>query len=121
VAFSPSQGQTITLDNVFFAPNKSELLPSSFRELDKLVNYLSNDQSVTISVLGHTDNTGEEPQNQKLSEARALAIASYLVSKNIDASRISSRGYGSSKPVAENDTEEGRQKNRRVEFVISAN
>jgi outer membrane protein OmpA-like peptidoglycan-associated protein len=73
-----------------------------------------------ITIIGNTDNTGNEEKNRILSEARAKAVAEYLTSKNIDKSRIKYTGYGSSKPIASNDTEEGKQQNRRVEFIISS-
>jgi OOP family OmpA-OmpF porin len=117
--FSVIPGKTIRLNNIFFVSGKSELLPSSFTELDKLVNYLNDEESAQIKISGHTDNTGSEKQNQSLSEARARSVANYLIEKGIDVGRISSMGYGSSKPVASNAIEEGKQKNRRVEFVIS--
>jgi OmpA-OmpF porin, OOP family len=116
--FSPVPGERMTLKNIFFDINKSVLLPASFSELDKLAQYLKeNNNSIEIS--GHTDNTGNEEQNKTLSEARAKAVADYLILKDIDASRINFLGYGSSKPIAPNNTDEGKQKNRRVEFVIS--
>jgi outer membrane protein OmpA-like peptidoglycan-associated protein len=116
--FSPEVGKAVTLKNIFFASNESELLSESFAELDKLVNYLADNPNVTIEINGHTDNTGSEDQNKKLSEARAKAISEYLQSKEIESSRILHKGYGSSKPVATNNTEEGKQLNRRVEFIV---
>lgn len=116
--FSPEVGKPTALKNSFFASNESELLPESFAELDKLVDYLNDNSNTTIEISGHTDNTGSENQNKKLSEARAKAISEYLVSKGIDSSRIQYEGNGSSKPVATNNTEEGKQLNRRVEFII---
>jgi OOP family OmpA-OmpF porin len=117
--FSITTGQTIQLKNIFFISNKSELLPSSYAELDKLAKYLSSEEETTIEISGHTDNTGSEKQNKTLSEARARAVADYLIKKAIDVSRISYTGYGSSKPVASNAIEEGKQRNRRVEFMIN--
>jgi OmpA-OmpF porin, OOP family len=117
--FSPKLGETITLKNIFFTTNKSELLPESFLELDKLVRYLNETSNTSIKISGHTDNTGNEDQNKTLSEARAKAVANYLILKNVDKSRIDYVGYGSSKPIAPNDTNEGKQQNRRVEFTIS--
>jgi OmpA-OmpF porin, OOP family len=109
--------KTNTLKNIFFTINKSELLSESFIELDKLVRYLNERPKIS----GHTDNTGNEDQNKTLSESRAKAVADYLILKGIDKSRINYIGYGSSKPVATNDTNEGKQQNRRVEFIISRN
>ncbi len=118
-AFSPKLGETITLQNIFFTTNKSELLPESFLELDKLVQYLNDAPNTSIKISGHTDNTGDEGQNKMLSEARAKAVADYLILNKIDQLRIMYTGYGSSKPIASNNTGEGKQLNRRVEFVIS--
>jgi outer membrane protein OmpA-like peptidoglycan-associated protein len=112
-------GETITLKNIFFNTGKSELLPASFPELDKLAGYLNEMPNTLIAISGHTDNTGNEDQNQKLSEARAKAVADYLTEKGIDTSRINYTGYGSSRPVSSNDSEEGKQQNRRVEFVVN--
>jgi outer membrane protein OmpA-like peptidoglycan-associated protein len=119
--FSPKLGETITLKNIFFTTNKSELLPESFSELDKLVQYLNETPNTSIKISGHTDKTGNEDQNKTLSEARAKAVADYLALKKIDKSRIHYIGYGSSKPIAINDTNEGKQQNRRVEFIINKN
>ena len=119
--FSPEPGKIITLKNIFFPSNESELLPESFTELDRLADYLIDNSTTTVEISGHTDNTGNEDQNKKLSEARAKAIASYLILKEIDKARINYVGYGSLRPVAANDTEAGKQKNRRVEFTIYKN
>jgi outer membrane protein OmpA-like peptidoglycan-associated protein len=116
--FAPEVGKAMTLNTIFFASNESELLAGSFTELDKLAEYLSEHLTTTIEISGHTDNTGNEAQNKKLSEARAKAISEYLVSKGIDSSRIQYKGYGSAKPVAINSSEEGKLLNRRVEFMI---
>jgi outer membrane protein OmpA-like peptidoglycan-associated protein len=116
--FSPKPDQRITLKNIFFLTNKSELLPESFPELDKLAEYLERENENLIEIAGHTDNTGNENMNKILSEARAKAVADYLLAKGIDQARIKYAGYGSSMPVALNGTEEERQQNRRVEFVI---
>ena len=110
---------TITLKNIFFATNKSELLPASFLELDKLVQYLIETPKTIIKISGHTDKTGNEDQNKILSEARAKAVGEYLTLKGIDKLRINYIGYGSSKPIATNETDEGKQQNRRVEFIIT--
>ena len=116
--FSPKVGEKIILKNIFFETDKSQLLPNSFDELNKLVEYLYKNKSTAIEISGHTDNTGTEEKNKKLSETRSKAVADYLISKGIDKSRIGYKGYGSTKPVAKNDTEEGKQQNRRVEFII---
>ena len=111
------ENKPATLKNIFFDTGKSVLLPASFPELDKLVAALKQNSN-SIEISGHTDNSGNEKENMKLSEARARAVADYLISKGIDAKRVKYKGYGSSKPIADNATEEGKQKNRRVEFEI---
>lgn len=117
--FLPKLGETTTLKNIFFKTNKSELLSESFIELDKLVHYLSDMKKTSIIISGHTDSIGNAEQNKKLSEERAKAVANYLTSKGIDEVRIKFIGYGSTKPITTNDTEEDRQLNRRVEFIIN--
>lgn len=117
--YSPKIGETITLENIFFTTNKCELLNESFIELDKLVQFLNETTNTFILISGHTDNTGNEDQNKTLSKERAKAVADYLILKGINKSRINYNGHGSSKPITTNDTEEGKQHNRRVEFIIN--
>ena len=117
--FSPKPGVPITLKNIFFASNESELLPGSFLELNKLAQYLNKDLNTTIEINGYTDNTGNEQRNKILSEDRAKDVAHYLILKGIDETRIKYAGYGSAFPITTNDTETGRQLNRRVEFTIN--
>ncbi|RYM31417.1 OmpA family protein [Brumimicrobium glaciale] len=121
--YSPKIGETVRLKNIFFTTNNSELLTASFIELDRLVQFLSKSKNIntTILISGHTDNTGNEDQNITLSEARAQSVADYLVLKGINKLRINYNGYGSSNPVTTNDTNEGKQQNRRVEFIINKN
>lgn len=114
----PKPGETIILKNIFFEINKSELLPQSYSEMDKLVHYLDTANNTSIKISGHTDNTGKQDQNIRLSEARAKAVADYLILKGIDKTRINFIGYGGSQPIMSNDTEDGKQQNRRVEFII---
>ncbi len=112
------KGQTIRLNNIFFETAKAELRPESFAELDRVVELLKDKPTMEIEIAGHTDNVGTGALNKQLSEARAKAVESYLKSKGIAAKRMITKGYGDSKPVASNDTEEGKQQNRRVEFTI---
>ena len=114
----PELGESIILKNLVFETNKSEILPPSFEELNKVVDYLIKNNKNKIELSGHTDNLGQEESNQKLSEARAKAVAEYLISNGINKDRIVYKGYGSTAPIATNETEEGKQQNRRVEFVI---
>ena len=86
--------------------------------MDKLGKYLSENANTVIEISGHTDNIGDKEHNQELSTARAKAVADYLVSKGIEVKRITYKGYGSTRPIASNDTEEGKAQNRRVEIKI---
>lgn len=108
----------ITLKNVQFNSNSFNLLPVSKIELDKLVEILKDDSTVHIQVNGHTDNIGNAEANATLSKNRALSVAQYLVNQGIEANRILYKGLGDSKPIADNNTEEGRAKNRRTEIVV---
>ncbi len=111
-------GQTVRLNNLFFDLNKSELKSESFAELDRLVELLKTSSKMEVEIIGHTDNIGYDAANKKLSVDRANAVRNYLVSKSIPGNRLKTIGYGKTKPLASNDTEEGRQQNRRVEFTI---
>lgn len=119
--FAPIMGQPLILKNIVFDLNKSNLLEQSYVELDKLVKYLKRNPTFKINIIGHTDNIGNEIDKKNLSEARAKSVADYLISHGINNKNIHHLGFGSLKPIATNDTEEGRQKNRRVEFTISSN
>ncbi len=107
----------IVLNDIYFDYDKSVLLQLSYAELDTIAAFLKGLTS-RIEISGHTDNIGIEEHNIELSEARAKSVAEYLISKGIERNRIICKGYGSSKPVANNSTEEGRRKNRRVEILI---
>jgi len=111
-------GETIILNNITFEFDKSVLKSESFSELNNVVDFLNNYPSVEIELSGHTDNVGKDEYNQKLSEDRAKAVTDYLVSKGIAQNRLIARGYGEKKPIASNDSEGGREINRRVEFTI---
>jgi outer membrane protein OmpA-like peptidoglycan-associated protein len=120
-AFDFEVGDILELRNIFFDFDKAELLPESKDELDMLVNLLYDFPHMEVEISGHTDNVGGESYNQRLSEARAKAVVEYLVENKTSSSRLSYKGYGFSKPIASNETEEGRQKNRRVEFKVLKN
>lgn len=111
-------GRTVTLKNVFFETASYTLEKKSEVELDKLVDFLNDNPSVKIEIGGHTDNVGDDESNRVLSDNRANAVQEYLVSKGIDASRLEHKGYGETKPVADNNSEEGKALNRRTEFKI---
>lgn len=106
------------LDKVLFEIGESKLLPDSYEQLDGLLKMLKEDPKMTIVVEGHTDNVGDPTQNKRLSLERAYNVREYLISKGIAGFRIQFKGYGDTKPIADNNTEEGRKMNRRVEFVI---
>jgi outer membrane protein OmpA-like peptidoglycan-associated protein len=107
--------------NVLFDFNKANLTPESDNTLDKLVTVLDKYPDTNIELQGHTDNTGDEKYNQTLSEKRAKSVSAYLKSHKIAAKRITVKGFGESIPKYDNSTESGRAKNRRVEFLITAN
>lgn len=113
-----TKGSNIVLNNVFFDLNKSTLRKASVNELEKLYLVLKENSTMKIELSGHTDNLGSASYNTKLSQNRAKAVVDYLISKGINSSRLVARGYGFSKPIASNDTEEGRQLNRRTELKI---
>jgi outer membrane protein OmpA-like peptidoglycan-associated protein len=106
---------------VFYDVDKYELKPESYPELDRVVRFLKENPQVTVQIAGHTDSIGTDDYNQKLSERRAQAVVDYLVARNIFSARIQAIGYGKTKPVSANDTEDGRAKNRRVEMVVKKN
>lgn len=106
------------LDRVYFPLGESTILPTSFDQLDGLVTMMKENPKMTILIEGHTDNVGDPTQNKRLSIERAFNVREYLVNKGIAGSRIQFKGYGDTKPIASNETDEGRQENRRVEFVI---
>ena len=111
-------GKKVVLNNILFETGKSILTASSYKELEHLLNIMNENAQMKIEISGHTDKTGSEPLNFKLSEARAKAVVEYLIQKGIDRSRLEFRGYGSLQPISENTTSAGRTKNRRVEFKI---
>jgi OOP family OmpA-OmpF porin len=111
-------GTTVRLNSINFERGSYTLLSESFPELDKLVDLMNQNPTMNIQLSGHTDNQGDPGKNVILSEQRVDAVRDYLISKGILAKRISGKGYGGSKPVASNATEETRRLNRRVEFTI---
>jgi len=113
-------GNKVILNNIFFDTNKFDLKPESLAELQKLVDFLSVNPSLKIEISGHTDNVGNDQLNQTLSENRAKAVYQFLVDNKIDPARLQFKGYGKTQPIAGNDTDEGRSKNRRTEFKIIA-
>ena len=106
--------------NITFPTNSASISPSFYNTLDKVASTLAEDTKTAIVVSGHTDSTGSDSINLPLSQNRANAVASYLISKGVSSNRINAQGYGSAQPVASNATAEGKQQNRRVELSIYA-
>jgi outer membrane protein OmpA-like peptidoglycan-associated protein len=111
----------ITLEDIFFDKERFELKATSYKQLDKLAGLLIEHENLEVKIAGHTDSKGEDEVNMKLSFNRADAVAAYLVEKGVKSHKIKAVGYGKSKPVATNETEEGKQLNRRVIFRLLEN
>jgi outer membrane protein OmpA-like peptidoglycan-associated protein len=112
-------GQSVVLNNVFFKFNSFELSDESIAELIRLQRFLEQNSQLHVEISGHTDNKGDDAYNQELSQQRAKAVYDYLITKGIEVSRLSYKGYGMRKPIAENTTIEGRAKNRRTEMTVT--
>jgi outer membrane protein OmpA-like peptidoglycan-associated protein len=110
----------VILKNIFFDTNKYQLQPDSRAELQKLIEFMDLNPTVKIEISGHTDNVGNDASNQTLSENRAKSVYDFLISGKIDPSRMVFKGYGKTQPIAPNDNDENRAKNRRTEFKIIA-
>ncbi len=111
-------GDKIILKNIFYDFDKSTLRPESIKELENLLAFLNKRPTLRIEISGHTDNKGSARYNKKLSEDRAKSVVTYLVEHGIDPARLEAKGYGFDEPIATNDTDEGRQLNRRTEFMV---
>jgi OmpA-OmpF porin, OOP family len=116
IGYEPAS--VFTLEDVYFEVNKAILRPESFKSLDKLTRVLKVKDDIKIEIAGHTDSDGTEEANLILSQARAEAVLKYLHSKGIDRNRLSAKGYGESEPIADNESPEGKQMNRRTEVRI---
>jgi outer membrane protein OmpA-like peptidoglycan-associated protein len=112
------EGSSIVLENIFFEFNKTDLLEASFAELDKVVQFMLEENIKQIEISGHTDSEGSDAYNKKLSEGRAASVVKYLASKGIAPERMVAVGYGESRPIDTNGTDAGRARNRRVEFTL---
>jgi outer membrane protein OmpA-like peptidoglycan-associated protein len=106
------------LKNIFFDTDKYDLKDKSITELQKIIRFLNENPQIRIEISGHTDNTGSPSYNQQLSEKRALSVYNYLINNGVIKEKLSWKGYGQSNPKASNETESGRQENRRIEFQI---
>lgn len=113
------RGIQLTLSNVLFKTDSATLVPGATGNLDRLADVLKQHPDLSVEIDGYTDSTGNPDYNMDLSQRRADAVRSALVSRGIDPSRILARGYGENAPVATNDTPQGRQLNRRVEVVLT--
>ena len=114
-------GGLVVLNNIFFDFNRFDLLPESKVELQQLIQFLNSNPKISIEISGHTDNVGDDKSNLTLSENRAKTVYNFLIANKIPAIRLSYKGYGETKPIEENNTEDGRKNNRRTEFKITKN
>ena len=114
----PTVGETLTLREIYFQYDKTTLLQQSYNELQRLLRLLEANPKMRIEIGGHTDSKGSVEYNQRLSEGRAKAVADYLIEHGINAKRLEFKGYGKSRPIDDNDSEEGRARNRRVEIKV---
>ncbi|MFW6198123.1 MAG: OmpA family protein, partial [Myxococcota bacterium] len=112
-----STGASFVLEEIQFDTGKATLREGSYARLDEVAEYMTHKKSARIEVSGHTDNVGKPAANKTLSRKRAQAVRKYLISQGIAGSRIKAVGYGAERPIASNDTEKGRQKNRRIEVT----
>jgi OmpA-OmpF porin, OOP family len=112
------RGLVITLGDILFQVDRAELQPGGIQQLSRLADFLRENPDRSILIEGHTDSTGSDSYNLRLSEQRAYAVEDFLISQGVDPRRILSRGYGEQYAVAPNDTASGRQQNRRVEIII---
>jgi outer membrane protein OmpA-like peptidoglycan-associated protein len=111
-------GSRVSMNNLFFVTGKAEINKMSYPELARLIDLMKKHKAMEVEIAGHTDDKGSDKVNNALSLERANAVKDYLIGKGIEANRLQAKGYGKTKPVADNKTEEGRQKNRRVDFTI---
>lgn len=112
------EGESIILKNIFFEYDKTTLLPKSFPELDKVLDFMETNNISLIEISGHTDSDGSDDYNRNLSEGRAKSVVEYLKSKGIAETRLKAVGYGEAKPIDTNFSDEGKAQNRRVEFTL---
>ncbi|HEY3874496.1 MAG TPA: OmpA family protein, partial [Candidatus Kapabacteria bacterium] len=114
-------GQRLDLPRIEFETGKWDILPQSFTPLNELFGLMQKYQGTKISIQGHTDNTGDSTANERLSLNRANAVRDWLVQHGISSIRLETRGYGQSRPITTNTTDQGRETNRRIEFIIIEN
>jgi outer membrane protein OmpA-like peptidoglycan-associated protein len=122
VAASDSErerGLVLTLGDLMFDEGKSSLLPSATTAIDRLAQLMAVYPERSVRIEGHTDSSGDDAANQALSERRAVAVRDALIARGVDTVRIEAVGYGETRPIADNGTPGGRQKNRRIDIVLS--
>ncbi|HRG00671.1 MAG TPA: OmpA family protein [Bacteroidia bacterium] len=112
------EGSSFVINNIYYNTNSADLKQESFIVLEAFAEYLNENPNIKIEIQGHTDNVGAAKANEALSANRAYTVKAYLEEKGVDGKRITAKGYGPNKPIAENSTEEGKAKNRRTEFLI---
>jgi len=113
-----TESRSLTFNDILFSVNSDKILPSSDSILTETFDLLKEFSDLNVEIVGHTSEEGNESYNQRLSEKRAIAVKKHLVTKGIPTDRIKTRGEGIKKPIADNDSEEGRAKNRRIEFIV---
>ena len=113
-------GQSLVLNNIYFEVGKGTLNTASSTDLDKVYQFLSDNTDIKLEIQGHTDNSGSLLLNNKLSQVRANSVVAYLTKKGVEKNRLTAKGFGPSSPIADNNTAEGRAKNRCVVMKIMA-
>lgn len=114
-------GKKIVLKNIFYDFNKATLGSESVSELNRMVMLMKDNPALKIEISSHTDSKGSDPYNLKLSQERAQSVVNYLIGSGIEKTRLVAKGYGETQPIEKNDTEQGRQMNRRTEFKVLSN
>ena len=109
------QGLAVQVNNLFFPVNEYELLPQSENELIRVADIIKQ-RNIRVEISGHTDSSGDPKKNMTLSKQRAESVRSFLIKQGCDASLLIAKGYGATRPIADNETDEGKQQNRRVEL-----
>lgn len=110
--------EVVALNDITFETGKADLKSDSFEELDRLVTLMKDNEKIQVELSAHTDDTGNDDSNLKLSDRRAKSVMDYLIAKGVKADRMTSKGYGETQPLVPNDSDENRAKNRRVQFKI---
>ena len=115
---SITENTNFVLNNIYFDTDSSNIRTESYIALDQIVELLKENENIKVEISAHTDNVGEYNYNINLSQQRSASVVNYLISKGISSENLEAKGYGETKPIAANDTEIGKAKNRRVEFTI---